>query len=93
MIRSFQRKALARYWNDGRVRRLPSGDVPRIRLLLQALDAATGPADLDLPGLGLAAPAAGDRYSLRATTTSRILFGWSGEDATRVELEQDGDGR
>jgi proteic killer suppression protein len=57
--------------------------------ILLALDAATEPKDMDLPGFlfhGLSGDQKG-RYSVWATGNWRVTFGWSGEDATDVNLE------
>ena len=64
-------------------------DTSRLRRILVALDAAASPENMDLPGYhfhGLTGRDRG-RYSVRMTGNWRITFGWSGEDAVEVDLE------
>jgi toxin HigB-1 len=58
-------------------------------VVLDALDAATRPRDLDLPGFGFHAMK-GDRrgqYAVTITRNWRITFRWLGEDAIEVDFE------
>jgi proteic killer suppression protein len=50
VIASFKSRSLKRLWERGEARRLPAQFVDKIALVLDALDAATSPNDLDLPG-------------------------------------------
>lgn len=53
------------------------------------LDAAVCPEDMNDPGLRFHA-LSGDRkgrYSVRLTANWRVTFGWQGEDAVDVDLE------
>ncbi len=57
--------------------------------MLDALNANSVPNALDLPGFGFH-PLTGDRAGDYAVTVSRnwrVTFGWSGEDAVNVDLE------
>jgi proteic killer suppression protein len=57
--------------------------------MLRVLDDATTPENMNLPGYrfhGLAGQDRG-RYSVRVTGNWRITFGWNGEDAVEVDLE------
>ena len=61
----------------------------RLRRILMALDAARAPAQMNLPGLRFH-PLKGrekGRYSVWASGNWRITFGWSGEDAIDVDME------
>jgi toxin HigB-1 len=89
MIASFSSRALKRFWERSDVSRLPAQFVRKIELVLDTLDAATMPRDLDLPGFGFHA-LKGDRrgqYAVTITRKWRITFRWSGEDATDVDFE------
>jgi proteic killer suppression protein len=89
MISSFRHKGLQRFFETGNPRGLSAGDHKRIARILLALEAASRPQDMDMPGFrfhGLAGDQKG-RYSVRVTGNWRITFGWSGEDATGVDLE------
>ena len=57
--------------------------------MLNALDAARQPGDVDMPGFGFHALAGNmsGRYSILVSRNWRITFGWHGEDATDLDLE------
>ncbi len=89
MIASFRSRALKRYWERGEARRLPAQAVMRISMILDRLDAAVEPADLDLPGLGfhaLKGPRKGE-FAVWVTRNWRITFAWKDGDAVNVDLE------
>ena len=89
MIRSFRSRALQRYWQKSDASKLRPDWVRRIRLVLSALDQAPSPEALDLPGLGFHA-LKGDmsgRYAVTVSRNWRLTFGFEGEDATDVDLE------
>lgn len=89
MIRSFRDKALQRFFETGSPRGLSVQDHNRVARVLRALEAATRPEDMDLPGYRFHA-LSGDRkgrYSVRVTGNWRITFGWEVEDVTDVDLE------
>lgn len=89
MIASFRSRALKRYWEKGETRRLPAQSLVRIAAILDRLDAAAEPNDLDLPGLGFH-PLKGQRkgeFAVMVTRNRRISFGWVDGDAVDVDLE------
>ena len=89
MVASFKSRSLKRLWERGEARRLPAQFVDKIALVLDALDAATSPNDLDLPGFGFHS-LTGDRGGEFAVTVSRswrITFRWQDADATAVNFE------
>lgn len=89
MIRSFRDKALQRFFETGSPRGLSVQDHNRVARVLRALEAATRPEDMDLPGYRFHA-LSGDRKgrcSVRVTGNWRITFGWEVEDVTDVDLE------
>lgn len=89
MIASFRSRALRRYWERSEERRLPSEYLTRIGMILDRLDGATEPRQMDAPGLrfhALTGQMKG-RFALNVSRNWRITFGWSGEDATEVDLE------
>ena len=87
MIRSFRAKALLAYFETGKPVGLSVQNAPRIGRILQALDAATRPEQMNLPGLCFHALRGARRWSVRVTGNWRITFGWDGEDAIHVDLE------
>jgi proteic killer suppression protein len=89
MIRSFRSRPLQRYWTKDDTKRLPPDWLARIAMILDALESAKAPADMNLPGLNLH-PLKGaeqGRYAVKVSANYRITFGWQGEDATDVDLE------
>lgn len=89
MIKSFGSKALQRFFETGKARGLSVQDDKRVARILRALEAASRPADMDLPGYyfhSLAGKQKG-RYSVRVTGNWRITFGWDGENVTDVDME------
>ncbi|MEX1059669.1 MAG: type II toxin-antitoxin system RelE/ParE family toxin [Methyloceanibacter sp.] len=89
MIASFRSRALKRYWERSETKRLPPASIERIRIILDRLNAATAPSDLDLPGLGFHALKGGRRgeFAVLVTRNWRITFGWDDGDAVDVDLE------
>ena len=89
MIASFRSRALKRFWEKGETRRLPAQSLVRVATILDRLDAAVEPNDLDLPGLGFH-PLKGQRkgeFAVMVTRNWRITFGWVDGDAVDVDLE------
>ncbi len=89
VIESFRSKDLRRLWDQND----PSGIRPdwrkRVTLILSALDAAHVPEEMDLPGLRfhrLIGDQAG-RFAVVVSRNWRVTFGWRGQDATLVDLE------
>ncbi len=88
MIRSFRSKALKRYAEKGDPSKLAVQNVARIKRILSALMAATTPEEMNLPGYrfhGLQGQP--KRYAVDASGNYRITFGWDGEEAIDVDLE------
>ena len=88
MIRSFRSKALRRFAESGDASKLPVRPPDRVRRILAALDAASAPEQMNLPGWrfhGLH----GDpkRYAVDASGNYRITFGFDGQDAIAVDIE------
>jgi toxin HigB-1 len=89
MIASFRSRALQRFWERDDSRRLPPDFLLRLAMILDRLDAATAPNQMNAPGLRFH-PLAGNikgRYAVTVSANWRITFGWSGEDAIDVDLE------
>lgn len=89
MIRNFRHKGLDRFFRKSDRRGVDAKHADRIRRILDRLDAATRPEDMNLPGYkfhGLK----GDRKGTFAVSVSgnrRITFGFVEGDATDVNLE------
>lgn len=89
MIKNFKNRALKRYWAKNDASGIRPDWIPRIDLILDALNAAVEPQDLDIPGLKFHS-LKGDRadeYAVSISRNWRVTFGWSGQDAINVNME------
>ena len=89
MIKSFKSRSLKRYWVKDDASGIRPDWIPRIDLILDALNAAVEPEDLDIPGLKFH-PLKGDRageYAVNVSRNWRVTFGWSSQDAIDVNME------
>jgi proteic killer suppression protein len=87
VIRTFRSRALRNYFETGNAGRLSVPNIARVGRMLRALDAATRPEQLNLPGYHFHALRGVRRWSLRVTGNWRITFGWDGTDAIDVDLQ------
>jgi proteic killer suppression protein len=89
MIRTFKDAALKRYWNTGKSKGISAQDLPKIKRILTSLNAATSPADMNLP-LYRFHQLKGSRkgtYSVTVLANWRVTFEWENGAAVRVDLE------
>lgn len=89
MIQNFRHKGLHRFFAKSDYRGIPAQHATRIERLLDRLDAAAKPEDMDLPGYRFH-PLKGDRKGTYAVSVSgnwRLTFRFEGQDATDVDLE------
>jgi toxin HigB-1 len=88
MIRSFRSKAIMRFWIDDNPCGLRADQTRRIYQVLELLDDAMGPEDMNLPGLRFhrlrGKPV---RYSVTVTANWRLTFAWDDGDAIDVDYE------
>lgn len=88
MIGSFRNRALKALWEKGDAAKIAAGLRPRIVRRLDALNAALSPEDVNLPGFDFhklrGKPV---RYSVHVNGPWCITFGWDGEDAVGIDLE------
>lgn len=89
MILSFRSRSLKRFWERDDASKLPPDRIERIAMILDRLDAAAAPDDLNLPGLGfhkLSGTSKG-RYAVSVSANWRITFGWHDQDAVEIDFE------
>ncbi len=88
MIRTFQSKALDRFWSRGQTGAVSADHRRRIALVLNALEAGRRPEDLDIPGFRLHRLSGdlSDFWSVRVSANWRIIFRFDGDDAVEVDL-------
>lgn len=89
MIRGFRHKGLERFFTQSDRSGINAKQAARIQRLLDRLDAAAKPDDMNLPGYRFH-PLKGDRAGFYAVSVSgnlRITFRFSDGDAVDVNLE------
>ncbi|MFY9349904.1 MAG: type II toxin-antitoxin system RelE/ParE family toxin [Sphingobium sp.] len=88
MIRSFRSKALRLFAERGDASKLPVQNSGRVRRILAALNAATLPEDMNLPGYRFhSLQGKPKRYAVDASGNYRVTWGWQGQHAIDVDLE------
>ncbi|MNY68097.1 Plasmid maintenance system killer protein [compost metagenome] len=87
MIKSFQHKGLRLFYETGSTRGIRSDHAKRLSRMLQFMDRAQAPGDLDLPGWRLH-PLRGELaqyWSLSVSGNWRVIFRFSGSDIELVD--------
>ena len=90
MIRTFRSKALAELWSKGRAAKIDAKMSKRILIRLDRLNAASAPAQMNLPGFDFHAlkgfvPI---RYTVHVNGPWCITCEFDAGDALRVDFEQ-----
>lgn len=89
MIKSIRHKGLARFFSYSERRGIDAKQADRIRRILDRLDAAMKPEDMNIPGFafhGLSGNRKGT-YSVSVSGNWRITFQFETGDAVEVNLE------
>ena len=89
MIHSFSHRGLEQFFTKGSYRAIPAQFAPRLERMLDRLDAAVQPDDMDLPGYRFH-ELKGKRKGTFAVLISgnwRLIFQFDGENAIKVDLE------
>ena len=89
MIRTFRSRALKRFWTRSDASALRHDWVRRVERQLTLLDSAMRPEDMDVVTFGfhrLTGDQAG-RYAVTVSRNWRLTFGFDGQDAVDVDLE------
>ena len=87
VIRSFKSKGLERLATKGDRSKLSVPNVARVERILAALDAASLPQQMNVPGWRFHQLKGVDRYAVDASGNWRVTFAWDGADAIDVDLE------
>lgn len=88
MIGGFKHKGLEEIYLTGKTRRIGADHVGECVRILQLLETAGQPEDMNIAGFrfhGLQGKP--QRWPVRVTGSCRITFGWSGETALDVDFE------
>jgi proteic killer suppression protein len=89
MIRSFRHSGLEQFFRTGSKAGIQPKHAKRLRLQLGRLDAASGPADMDLPGWRLhrLKGALADHWAVWVDENWRLTFKFEGTDAVLVDYQ------
>ena len=88
MIVGFRNKGLEELYRNGKTRRIGADYVRKCIRILQLLEVASQPEDMNIAGFrfhGLQGKP--QRWSVRVSANYRITFGWAGENALDVDFE------
>jgi toxin HigB-1 len=89
MIQSFRHKGLSELWGTGKSKKIDRQMWKRIMRRLEALNVATVPSDMNLPGFDFHALLGADaRYAVHVNGPWCITFGFEAGDAHLVDYEQ-----
>lgn len=89
MIKGFRHKGLDGFFRKSDRSKIDAKQAGRVRRILDRLEAATRPEDMNLPGYGFH-ELKGDRkgtYAVSVSGNRRISFRFDGGDAAEVNLE------
>lgn len=88
MIDGFKNKGLQELYQTGRSRRIGADYVKKCMRILQLLETASQPEDMNIAGYRFHSLHGNpQRWSVRVTGNYRVTFGWSGENAVDVDFE------
>ena len=86
MIKSFSNKGLSELFETGKSRRVQPKHLKKLTLILTALNAATAPGQLAMPGMRYQ-PLKGGRHSVWVDENYRVTFRFDGGHAYEVNYE------
>lgn len=86
MIKSFSNKGLSELFETGKSRRVQPKHLKKLTLILTALNAATAPGQLAMPGMRYH-PLKGGRHSVWVDENYRVTFRFNGGHAYEVNYE------
>lgn len=89
MILSFKSKALKKFWENSETKLLPTDHIERIEIILDTLDHALVPEDMNIPGYYFHSlkGKCKDRYSVKVSNNYRITFAFEDGDAIKIDYE------
>ena len=85
-MKSFRHKGLALLFEVGNARNVQPRHARRLNLIITALNAATQPAQMAMPGMRFH-PLHGNRYSVWVDENFRVTFRFDGGHAYEVDYE------
>lgn len=87
MIKSWKHKGLRLFFQNGIASGIQARHQTKLKIILQLLDAATQPEDMDLPGMRFHALKGqlNKHYSVTVNANWRIIFSFQEKDAILVD--------
>lgn len=87
MIKTWKHKGLRLFFQSGVTSEIQAKHQTKLKIILQLLDAATQPVDMDLPSFRFHPLKGGlrDHYSVTVNANWRVIFSFEGKDATLVD--------
>ena len=88
VIGGLRHKGLEELYLSGRTRRIGAGEIRKCARILQLLEVAGTPEDMNIAGFRFHRLHGDEkRWSVRVTGNYRITFGWMGESAMDIDYE------
>ncbi|HXP88528.1 MAG TPA: type II toxin-antitoxin system RelE/ParE family toxin [Bryobacteraceae bacterium] len=88
MVGGFRHKGLEEIYLTGHTRRIGADHIGKCVRILQLLEVADRPEQMNIAGLRFHLLQGNPRrWSVRVTGNYRITFGWSGENASDIDFE------
>lgn len=88
MIGGFRHSGLEELYLTGRTRRIGASEIRKCARILQLLEVAARPEDMNIAGFRFHRLHGSEkRWSVRVTANYRITFGWMGESALDIDYE------
>ena len=87
MIKSWKHKGLRVFFQTGNCSGIQVKHKTKLKIILQLLDAATQPEDIDLPGMRFHSLKGDlqDHFSVTVNANWRVIFSFDGKDALLVD--------
>ena len=87
MIKTWKHKGLRLFFQSGVTSGIQAKHQTKLKIILQLLDAAVQPEDMDLPGFRFHQLKGGlkDHYSVTVNANWRVIFSFEGKDANLVD--------
>jgi proteic killer suppression protein len=88
VIKGFRHRGLKEIYRAGKTRRIGADYVRKCVRILQLLEAAERPEDMDVAGFHFhILHGAPRRWSVRVSANYRVTFAWSGKNAVDIDFE------
>ena len=87
MIKSWKHKGLRLFFQSGICSEIQANHQTKLKIILQLLDSAVQPEDMDLPGMRYHPLKGGlkNHYSVTVNANWRVIFSFDGKDALLVD--------